>query len=162
MEAINLKNMRIQLEELIKRLKDKNVTGYFHPSDRKIKRSDIFINEKIPELASIMNTEKSFIIEGWVLFNENNNFGNSSEKHSIYVFRENDKYNIKELNIDKLSKEEDNAFIQEFNFKADNVVSKISGIKLIKMKKVFKIKKNNDFSEINEVKPYCYYFDGFE
>jgi hypothetical protein len=147
--------MKIQLEEFWEKIENQKVTGYFHPSNEKIKRSNFFIDENVPGLSSVIDPDKAFIIEGWVLLTANGN-----EKHSIYIFRENDKYQIKEFNIDSLIKDKDNAFMQEFNFKADDIINKITGIKSIRMKKVYKYA--NKDNGIYKIKPYCYYFDGFE
>ncbi len=146
--------MKKQLEELWKKCENLKATGYFHPSHRQIKKEDIFIKKNIPALTSILDSTEAFIIEGWILLQTENN------ARSIYIFRENDEYQIKEFNIDALNKEEDTAFIQEYKFIIDNLIKKITGINSIKINKVYKKIKNKD--GIYKIKPTLFYFNGFE
>ncbi len=147
--------MKKQLEELWKNCENLKATGYFHPSHRQIKKEDIFINKNIPTLTSILDSPEAFIIEGWILLQTEKN-----NDRSIYIFRENDEYQIKEFNIEDLNKEEDTAFIQEYKFIADDLIKKITGINSIKMNKVYKKIKNED--GIYKIKPTLFYFNGFE
>lgn len=146
--------MKSQLEELWNRFGNFKATGYFQPSHRQIKKEDIFLNENMPSLESLLDSSESFIVEGWVLLNKENS------AISIYIYRENEKYAIKEFNADILRKEEDTAFIQEYKFHADNLIKKYKGIKFIKMNKIYKKVKDNN--GIYSVKPVLFYFNGFE
>ena len=147
--------MRKQLEDLWKKFENLKVTGYLHPSNRQVRKGDIYINENIPPLTSILDSSEAFIIEGWFLFETEN-----KASSSIYIFRDNDKYQIREFNIDALNKEEDTAFIQEYKFIADDLIKKNAGINFIKMAKVYK--KIKDKGGIYKIKPTLFYFNGFE
>jgi CRISPR type III-associated protein (TIGR04423 family) len=146
--------MKKQLEELWKKCENLKATGYFHPSNRQIKKEDIFINENIPLLASVLDSTEAFIIEGWILLQKENN------AISIYIFRENDKYRINEFNIDAIEKEDDTVFIQEYKFIADILIKKNNGINSIKINKIYKKIKDKD--GIYKIKPSLFYFNGFE
>ena len=146
--------MKKQLEELWNRLENIKASGYLQPSHRQIKKEDIFINESLPSLVSVLDSPESFIVEGWILYKK------ESDTISIFIYRENDKYVIKEFNADILRKDENTAFIQEYKFNADNLIKKNNGIKFIKINKLYK--KVKDKIGIYNVKPVLFYFNGFE